>query len=296
MFSDTTPFTATTSTPSALRSCGRNCATVHASGRADPPRVEPPDGKGRLRKVGDVHPRAHDSAHEPAFQHAARAMLVAIHRDGRGELERGRVCGSETGDELRGEVDVDDAGHAEPAEERAPSLRSPDEARADHRPRLELLVRPDLHLSPYAGMIANDGVVADDAAFLEDHARLQCALSTDDGAVQLRVVADVRVAPDDGAIDHRADIHGDVVAQDGRSGDLDVRSDLHALAEKDRAGETRGFVDVDVARRPHARHELVPEALTFHLPAEEVGVRAPVLGDGTDIGPVTVGNVSEQGL
>ena len=114
--------------------------------------------------------------------------------------------------------------------------------------------------------------------------------------MQLRAFADVRVAPDDRAIDDRADIDGDVVAQDGRSDDLDVRADLHALAEEDGAGEPRGFVDVDVARRPDARHELVPEALAFHLPAEEVGVRAPVLGDGADVGPVTVGDVAEQGL
>ena len=89
---------------------------VHAPGGADAPRVEPPDRKGRLRKVGDMHTRTDDPAHEPALQHAARAMLVAVHRDRRAELERRRVRRSETGDELGGEVDVDDAGHAKPAE------------------------------------------------------------------------------------------------------------------------------------------------------------------------------------
>src|SRR2546430_4282541 len=50
------------------------------------------------------------------------------------------------------------------AEEPAPSLRSPDQARADHRAGLDLLIRPDLHLSPNARVIADDGVVADHAS------------------------------------------------------------------------------------------------------------------------------------
>src|SRR6267143_2491129 len=114
--------------------------------------------------------------------------------------------------------------------------------------------------------------------------------------VQLRAFADVRVAPDDGAVDYRTNVDGDVVAQDGGSDDLDVRSDLHALAQEDGAGEPRGFVDVDVARRPYPRHELVPEILALHLAAEQVGVRAGVLGDRPHVGPVALGDVAEEGL
>ena len=176
---------------------------------------------------------ADDAAHEAAFQHAAGTVLVAIHRDRRALLECRRIRSPQTGDELRREIDVHDAGDPEAAEKSAPSLRSPDEARADHRAGFDLLVRPHLHLRSHARVIADDRVVADHAAFLEDDARLQCALPAHDRAVELRPFADVRVAPHDGTVDDGADVDGDVVAQHGRSDDLGVRTDLHALAEKD---------------------------------------------------------------
>src|SRR5437868_15447376 len=133
-------------------------------------------------------------------------MLIAIHCDRRALLQGRGIRSPKTRDELRCEVDVDDAGDSEAAEERATSLRSPDQAGPDHRARFDLLVRPDLHLRADARVIADDHVIADDAALLEDDARLQCALAADDRAVQLGALADVRVAPDDGAVNHRADV------------------------------------------------------------------------------------------
>src|SRR5437762_1331882 len=274
----------------------RRDAHVHAAGGAEASRVEPPDREWRLRKVGDVYPGADDAAHEPAFQHAARSMLVAVHRDRRAQLQCRRVGGPKPCYEFRGEVDVDDAGHAEPAEEPAPSLGAPDEARSDHGARLDLLVGPDLHLRANAGVVAHDGVVADDAAFLEDHARLQGALPADERAVQLRPFADIRVPPDDRAIDDCADVDRDVVPQYGRSDDFGVRSDLHAFAQEDGAGELGRLVDVDVARRPDAGHELVREVIALHLPAQQIGVGPRVFGDGTHIGPVPLGDVPEERL
>src|SRR5207302_409354 len=186
--------------------------------------------------------------------------------------------------------------HAAPAEEPAPSLGAPDEARSDHGTRLDLLVGPDLHLRANAGVVAHDGVVADDAAFLEDHARLQGALPADERAVQLRPFADIRVPPDDRAIDDRADVDRDVVPQYGRSDDFGVRSDLHAFAQEDGAGELGRLVDVDVAGRPDAGHELVREVIALHLPAQQIGVGPRVFGDGTHIGPVPLGDVPEERL
>src|SRR5207244_2389247 len=121
-------------------------AHVDAAGRADAPGVEPAYGERRLRQVGDMDARAHDSAHESSLQHAARAVLVTIHGD-RGALrQRGRISGSEPCDELGREVDVDDPRDAEAAEESAATLGAPDEARADHRSGLDLFVGPDLDL------------------------------------------------------------------------------------------------------------------------------------------------------
>src|SRR4029077_1116560 len=192
------------------------------------------------------------------------------HRDGRALLQRRRIRRPEAGNELWREVDVDDAGDAEATEERSPSLRAPDEARAARRARLDLLGGPHLHLCSNARVLADDRVIADDASLLEDDVRLQRTLPADDRAVELGSLADIRVAPDDGAIDDRPDVDGDVIAEDGRPDDLGVRTDLHAFAEKDGARELRGFVDVDIAGGPDARHELVPEILAFHLSAKEI--------------------------
>src|SRR5204863_7520827 len=126
-------------------------------------RCEPSVLEWRLLKVGDVYPGAYDAAHEPAFQHAARSMLVAVHRDRRAQLQCRRVGGPKPCYEFRGEVDVDDAGHAEPAEEPAPSLGAPDEARSDHGTRLDLLVGQDHHLRANPAVVAHAGMLADDA-------------------------------------------------------------------------------------------------------------------------------------
>ena len=161
----------------------RGDAHVHAARGADAPGVEPTDRQRRLREVGDVHARAHDAAHEATLEHAARAVLVPVHRDRRSERQRRRVGRAEACDELRREVDVHEARDTEAAEERAAALRAPDEARADDGAGLDLLVGPDLHLRAYARVLVHDRVVADHAAFLEDDPRLQRTLAADDRAV-----------------------------------------------------------------------------------------------------------------
>src|SRR5439155_1085852 len=82
------------------------------------------DGERGLQHVGDMDAGAHDAAHEAALQHAARPVLVAVHRDRRALRERGGVRRAEPRDEFRGEVDVHDPGDAEAPEEGAPVLRA----------------------------------------------------------------------------------------------------------------------------------------------------------------------------
>src|SRR5207247_2244284 len=120
-------------------------AHVHAARGTHAAGVEAANWQRRLREIGDVDAGADDAAHEATFQHAAGTVLVAIHRDRRALLERRRIRSPQTGDELQREIDVHDAGDPEAAEKPAPSLRSPDEARADHRPGFDLLSRTDLH-------------------------------------------------------------------------------------------------------------------------------------------------------
>ena len=58
---------------------------VDSAGRPNPTRLEPSDGQRRLEQVGDVHAGAHDAAHETALEHAARAVLIPVHRDRRAD-------------------------------------------------------------------------------------------------------------------------------------------------------------------------------------------------------------------
>src|SRR5207237_9949605 len=101
-----------------------------------------------------------------ALEDPGRAVLVAVHRHRRAGLDRRRVRRAEARGELRREVDVHEAGHAEAAEERAAALRSPDEARSDDGAALDLLVRPDLHVGAHARTLVDHRVVADDASLL----------------------------------------------------------------------------------------------------------------------------------
>src|SRR6266511_1105567 len=274
----------------------RRDAHVDAAGRADAPGVEPADRQRRLPQVRHVNPRGDDAAHERALEHAARAVLVAVHRDGAALWQRRSVGRSEARGELRREVDVHQAGHAEAPEQRAASLRAPDEAGTHDRSALDLLVRPDLHLAPHARVVVDDAVVADDASLLEGHARLERALASDDRAVELGALADVAVAPHDRAVDDRADVDGDVVAQDGRADDLDLGSDLHAIPQIHGAGDARGLVDLDVAVGVHAGQDLLAERGRGQLALKQIRVRAHVLGDRSDIGPVAGGDVAIQRL
>ena len=190
----------------------RRHADVHAAAGTETARVEPSDRERRLEEVGDVDAGGDDAAHERALQHAAGAVLVAVHRDG-GAFRQGRgVRRAEARAELRREVDVHETGDAEPPEQRAATLRAPDEARAHNGAALDLLVGPDLHLAANSRVLVDDAVVADDAALFERHARLQSALPADYGSMQLRPLADIAVAPHDRAVDHSAHVDGHVVA------------------------------------------------------------------------------------
>ena len=269
---------------------------VHTPGRAEVARVKAVDRERRLREVRDVDAGAHDAAHQRALQHPARAVLVAVERHDAPERERGGIGRSEPRSELGREVDVHETGDAEAAEQRAPALRPPDEARPDDGPTFDLLVRPDLHLRAHPRALVHDGVVADDAAFLEDDARFQRALATDDRAVELGALADVGVPPDDRTVDDRAGIDDDLIAKDRRADDLRAAGDLHALPEVDGAEEERARIHLDVTAGEDAGLDLGADRADRDAPAEDVRVGARVLADRAHVGPIALGDVAVEGL
>src|SRR5438093_10246401 len=108
-------------------------------------------------------------------------------------------------------------------------------------------------------------VVADHAPLFQHHARLEGALPPDKRPMKLGTLADIGIAPDDRAVDDRADVHRNVVAQHGRADDPRVRTDLHALAEEDGAGDARRFVDFDGSLGPNTRHALMNDGSDAEL-------------------------------
>ena len=75
-----------------------------------------------------------------------------------------------------------------------------------------------------------------------------------------------------------------------------MRADLHAVPQEDRAGDLRGFVDLDIAAREHAGEELAAERRRRQTALEEIRVRARVLGNGPDVGPVAGCDVAVERL
>ena len=75
----------------------------------------------------------------------ADAARVAARADDRALLERGAVGHREPDRDLGRDVDVGEAAHAAPAEQRAGALALPHDRRRDERAGLDRLERVDLH-------------------------------------------------------------------------------------------------------------------------------------------------------
>jgi hypothetical protein len=89
--------------------------------------VVPGDGDGNTAQIEDVDTGRGEAGDDGALDHAGGVVAVAVDGDG-GALDEGSaVCGAYFSGELGGKVDVDEAGNAPPAEERATGLSPPDE-------------------------------------------------------------------------------------------------------------------------------------------------------------------------
>src|SRR4029077_4171811 len=117
-----------------------------------------------------------------------------------------------------------------------------------------------------------------------------------DRATELGALADVAVPPHDRALDVRELVDGDRVAQHGRTDDLGTAADTDARPEVDRSGELRGRLDLDFPSGEDAGEDLPAEGLAGHLPLEQVGVRADLLADRSDVRPIPLVAVAAHRL
>src|SRR5439155_6120703 len=103
---------------------------------------------------------------------------------------------------------------AQPVCSEQPSLpgAGPDDRVAHHRPRLDVLVRPDADVGVDDGAGADGDLAADDGAFLEQAAVLDGHGAADHGAAKAAVLADVAVVPDHGVGNFRVVVDCRVVA------------------------------------------------------------------------------------
>src|SRR5262249_53706198 len=137
--------------------------------------------------------------------------------------------------EVGSDVDIDQACHAEPAEERAPALRAPDNAAGDDGASLDFFVGPDLDAWLDDGTLVHDGVVADNGSLEHHRLALDAGGGADQRAAQLRPFADIRVIPDHAAIYLCPVVHNRIVADSAGAVYQHTALDLAVMAQKDRA-------------------------------------------------------------
>src|SRR5688572_284945 len=121
-------------------------------------------------------------------------------------------------------------------------------------------------------------------------------MPAEDGFTHLGIAADTAVRPDDGAVDDRVLLDLRLPAEDGIGADACPRLDQHALVDEAGALDDRAFLDAGILghRRPRAAQagERRGHVAAVHDVAMDLGV---LLGR-ADVDPVAVVDVGHEGL
>ena len=175
--------------------------------------LEAGDRHGRELEVHHVHAAQVEARDDRPLERAGDAARVAARAHDRALLERGAVGHREADRDLRRDVDVGEAAHAAPAEQRAGALALPHDRRRDERAGLDRLERVDLHPGIDDRPRADEALVADHDAFLDVRVLADVVGPADHRAAQPRRVADVAVVVHDRALEMRVGLHDDVGAE-----------------------------------------------------------------------------------
>ncbi len=141
---------------------------------------------------------------------------------------------------------------------------------------------------------ADDALVAQHRAFKRDGARFQTTLPSDDDAAQFDAFTDVRVAPDDTAVNVRTIIHDSERTNHRRSMNDDTALDACAFTQINRTEQLRVRRDLDVILDENSAANVPPGLAEIHLAFEQIARGARVLGNVADITPIAAGDVTIQ--
>ena len=152
-------------------------------------------------------------ADQRALQRARDAAGVATRGDGRALGQRGAVGHGQAHRDLGGDVDVGEAAHAAPPEQRARAAALPHDRRRDDRAGLDRLERVDLHVRVDHRVLADEALVADDRALFDAHVRAQVGVAPDHAAAQVGAGPDVHVVVAHRALEEGVGLHDHVGAE-----------------------------------------------------------------------------------
>ncbi len=209
----------------------------------------------------------------------------------------GTESGSELGRELRGHLDVGQAGDPVPPEERPTPPLAPHEAHGQGGAVLDLLVGPDLDIGLDHAAFPDATGIRDDHALGQEGIGPHDRLAPDDRLLDHRAGPDLDSIPQDAALDVRPGVNQAVRADD-RVAHPRARSDVGVTSDDDRAGQSRGIVHTGSLVEPDGvARALVPFPRDVHPDGalEQIDVRRPVLGQISHVSPVAAGHVTPEG-
>src|SRR5262249_38096221 len=168
--------------------------------------------------------------------HAGRLVMIPARDYDATPADDGAAGRAELGGELRGDLDVGEAGDTVAAEERAAPALTPDQAHGQGGAVLDLLVGPDLDVGLDHAGLADPAEVGDDNPFRQEGVGSDHGFPADDGFLHHGPGTDLDAVPDHAAFDvcSRLDYR---VRSDHRVGHPSARRDQGSTADDHRSGQ-----------------------------------------------------------
>ena len=255
--------------------------------------LEPRHGQWLDLQVHDVDRAGVERGLHRALERPGGPGHVPRGGDGGALAQHGGVGAGQAHGQLRGDLHVDQSGHAaRAAEQGALSPGFPDHAGVDHRAGLDGLERVDLHPGGQVGLRLDHALVPDDGALLDPGQPHHVAVLADHAPAQGDALADVDVVVHHGAVQERALLDHHVAADHGVFAQVRAGLDLGVVADAQRAGEHRVGIDLGALGDPDARRDLEARDVGLHPPGQHVGLSLQVALVGADVLPVTIRDVA----
>ncbi len=222
--------------------------------------------------------------------------VVTRDGDGRTLLQGRRVRPGQPDGQLRGDLDVEDAGDAAHPEQVLLPAGLPDHRGVDDRSGLDGLERVDPDVGPDDRLLADQALVPDHRAVLDPRGPHHIGVLADDAAPQIALRPDVDVVVHDRLVEEGAAFDHDVAAEHGVLADLDARLDLGVVTDVQRTAENRLRVHLGPLGHPDARRDLETVELDLDLAVQDVRLGLAVALVGAHVLPVALGHIAVDPL